>query len=174
MIRPETRVHGQSGKRGRRFGFTIVEMIVVMVIMALMAAVAIPAFKNWVEEDDMTTATQTIEALFRLARDSAVRSGGNVTVWIDSASSGVWLVAAVDSMSAQAANAGEPEVTGKIGPSPGEPLGLPTTVELLLPKTRARFAFAPSGAVFADTLELRTIMGNRFITLNTWTGDVIY
>lgn len=153
-----------------RRGFTIVEMVIVMVILGMMAAVAVPAFKRWVQEDEMTMATQTIESLFRLARDSAVRSGANVTVWIDSASSGVWLISEADSAALPQAGS----VQGRVGVTPGESIGLPASVGMHLSKGRARFAFAPSGAVFADTLELRSVMSSRVITLHPWTGDVVY
>jgi prepilin-type N-terminal cleavage/methylation domain-containing protein len=153
-----------------RRGFTIVEMVIVMAIMGMMAAVAVPAFKRWVEEDEMTVATQTIESLFRLARDSAVRSGSNVTVWIDSASSQVWLLSDTDTSTVAPASV----VPGRVDLAPGESIELPSTVGMYLTKGRARFAFAPSGAVFGDTLELRTGMQSRIIILNPWTGDVIY
>jgi hypothetical protein len=42
-----------------------------------------------------------------------------------------------------------------------------------LTRARARFAFAPTGAAFPDTLWLRTSIVTRGITLDPWTGDAI-
>jgi len=158
------------GRPKNRDAFTIVEMVVVMAILGVMAAVAVPAFRTWIEEDDMTNATQRVEVLFRLARDSAVKTGSTVTVWIDSASSGVWFVSSADSMVQTALMN---TATGAQR-TPGEAIGLPESVQMEIAKTRARFLFAPSGAVFADTLTLRGTQETRVITLHPWTGDVIY
>ena len=56
---------------------------------------------------------------------------------------------------------------------PGEPLELPASVKLELSKARARFRFAASGAVFADSLTLHSAAESKLITLNPWTGDVV-
>jgi prepilin-type N-terminal cleavage/methylation domain-containing protein len=130
-------------------GFSLVEMIVVLGIVSLSAAVAVPAFREWAREDDLTIATRRVEALFRVARDSAIRGGMPVTVVIDSVTSLVW----VD--------------TAKVG------IELPSTVRLELSAARARFTFAPGGAAFADSLVLRTPLARRLVTLDPWTSDVV-
>ena len=158
-------------RSGNRAGFTLVEMTVVLIILAVMGALAVPAFQRLVEEDDLTVAIRRVEALFKIARDSAVNSGAPVTVWVDSATSNVWLIstrpdsAAVDTVPQR--RAGEFRLT------PGEPMPLPEAVHIELTKARARFRFAPSGAVFADSLVLRTMTDSLLITLNPWTGDVV-
>ncbi|MCI0434943.1 MAG: GspH/FimT family pseudopilin [Gemmatimonadetes bacterium] len=176
---------------GRRRGFTIIELITVLGIMSLAVFVAVPAFRTMFTEDDVTRATKRVEALFRLARDSAVRSGTPVTVVIDSVSGLVWLdvpTAVLDSDAAvETARIGAPThrsvTAGSIESSaarmtadhvvPGESLDLPAAIHLELPRARARFEFVPTGATFADTLLLRWSMGERRITLNRWTGDVV-
>ena len=161
-------------KRHNRSGFTIIELIVVMVILAVMTSLAVPAFRSWVDEDDLTVATRRIDTLFRLARDSAVRSGTPMTVWIDSASARVWLVPVILDSAATAppvTRAGRSEVTAL---GAGEDIGFPASIHLQLSRARASFRFAPSGAVFADTLVLATAAASRRITLNPWTGDVVY
>ncbi len=161
-----------SSRSGNQRGFTLVELTVVLIILALMGALAVPAFRNWVDEDDMTVAQRRIDSLFKIARDSAVNSGSAITVWIDSATSNVWLVSAaqdtapVDSLRQRRA--------GEITLTPGEPMPLPSTVRIELRKSRARFRFAASGAVFADSLVLRTPADSILVTLHPWTGDVVH
>jgi prepilin-type N-terminal cleavage/methylation domain-containing protein len=177
-----------SGARARA-GFTLLEIMAVLVIIAFASALAVPAFRKFVNEDDMTKATRRIEALFRVARDSAVRSGTPVTVVIDSVSNKVWFdvatPAVLDSEYAQPgeASSSNRSVTMGRGPRlsvsaadhvvPGEDLGLPESVTLQVTRARARFEFAPSGAAFPDTLFLRWTLGERAITVHRWTGDVL-
>jgi prepilin-type N-terminal cleavage/methylation domain-containing protein len=162
----------RTPRPGNQSGFTLVEVTVVLIILALMGALAVPAFRRWVEDDELTGATRVLEALFRLARDSAIASGTPVVVWIDSASSGVWLTTASEVGSPPPATAALR--AGAIRATPGKPLELPGAARIELSKTRARFRFAPSGAVFADSLVIRTPMAVRLITLHPWTGDVLY
>ena len=155
-------------------GFSLVEMIVVMGILALAAAVAAPAFRDWVREDDLTVAKRRVEALFRLARDSAIRGGTPVTVVIDSVTSLVWLDAPrlgiEDSVDGGKHSSDPPGPAAVAG---GASLELPGTVRLELSAARARFTFAPGGAAFADSLVLRTPLAKRLVTLDPWTGDVV-
>lgn len=177
------------GVRGRS-GFTLMEFVAVLAILAFATAIAVPAFRSWYAEDDLTEATHRIEALFRVARDSAVRSGVPVTVVIDSVSSMVWfdvpeaaalvdeyadrdLLTPSDRSLTQGVTTWRTAGGAADHVVPGESLDLPPTVSLEVARARARFEFAPSGAAFADTLVLRWSMGERLITLNRWTGDVL-
>jgi len=182
-------------KRGRRpgirarAGFTLIELIAVIGILTFASLIAVPAFKAWYEDDDVTQATRRIEALFRVARDSAVRSGATVTVVIDSVSGLVWFdVPTATSIDSVYATPGTPSPSNRSVTASsaawrrnasadhvvqGESLELPATITLEVARARARFEFAPSGAAFADTLKLRWSMGERWITLNRWTGDVL-
>ena len=156
-----------------RSGFTIIELIVVMIILAVMTSLAVPAFRSWVDEDDLTMATRRVETLFRLARDSAVRSGMPMTVWIDSITARAWLVPVTLDSASITPPVSRPG-SSQTALDEGVEIGFPSTVHLQLSRARASFRFGAGGAVFADTLILSTATANRRITLNPWTGDVVY
>jgi type IV fimbrial biogenesis protein FimT len=61
-------------------GFTLVEMMVVIIIMAVMLAWALPAYKNLVTQYRMSDELNQIETDVELARSSAIRTGGTVTI----------------------------------------------------------------------------------------------
>lgn len=187
---PHPRITAPRFNSRARGGFTLIELIAVLIIIAFASALAVPAFRSFVEPDDMTKATRRIEALFRLARDSAVHSGAPVTVVIDSVSSKVWFD--VPSMPDLDAAFADTTVTARGSRSrsfglsalrtstsaadhvvPGESLELPESIRLAVTRARARFEFGPSGAAFPDTLFLRSTLGDRMITVDRWTGDIL-
>jgi prepilin-type N-terminal cleavage/methylation domain-containing protein len=157
-----------------RAAFTLIEVVVVLLVLSAVAVVTVPAFLDAPHADELTLATRRIEALFRLARDSAARGGQPVKVVIDSATSRVWF----DVPGELAPEADAPRrIAASPGSSPaalaGEDLELPRSVHLRLSAARATFRFAPSGAAFADSLRLVAPQGTRLITIHPWTGDVL-
>jgi prepilin-type N-terminal cleavage/methylation domain-containing protein len=144
-------------------GFTLIEVVVTFFILSLLALVAVPAFRLSRQVSGLDEATERLETLFRLARDSAVRTAAPVTVVIDSASSLVWLTTP---SSPEARSGGE-----LIGP--GSSLDLPLGVGLELTSARARFEFRPDGSAFTDSVYVRSSLGTRLITLNPWTGHAL-
>ena len=74
----------------------------------------------------------------------------------------VWVSSSADSASFGVASATD-----------GFLLELPSSVQLRLSKARARFEFAPGGAVFGDTIVLRTSLETLLITIDPWTGHAI-
>ena len=145
-----------------RAAFTLIELTVVLFIIAVAAAVTVPAILDEPVEDDVVVAGKQLQKLFDIARDSAHRSAAPVMVSIDSLSGMVWVSSVADSASFGVASATE-----------GFLLELPASVQLQLTKARARFEFAPTGAVFGDTIMLRSTMETRTITIDPWTGHAI-
>ena len=154
-----------------RAAFTIIEVVVVMLILAVATALTVPALLPPPADDDLTAAARQLDLLFGTARDSAARSGADVTVVMDSATGGVWLMAAAapDSSFAPA--------TSGIGAArarredTGSPLELPRSVRLELSRSRARFRFTATGLAFGDSLVLRSPLGTYLITIDPWSGN---
>jgi prepilin-type N-terminal cleavage/methylation domain-containing protein len=156
----------------RRGGFTLVEIFVVLIILGIMAFVAAPAFRTPHEENDLTYSTHTIENLMKIARDSAVHMASPVTLVIDSATTRAWIVTSFPSGSAD--STGEIHAADLVaGLQLGDPIPLPASVRVQLSKIRVRFTFGAGGSAFADSLVLKSAMGNRLITVDPWTGNVI-
>lgn len=166
-----------------RGGFTLIEVVVVLLIIAVATAVTLPALLPPRQDDDLTDATGRIEGLFRLARDSAARSGMPVVVVIDSATADAWLYPerdADDDVASHTTSSSRPlRAPGALGrrdaarAAAGESLELPPSVRLELTSARARFVFRPAGATFGDTLGLRHGNTMRIITVDPWTGHAL-
>src|SRR5690606_3974661 len=99
------------------------------------------------------------------------RSGADVTVMMDSAMGGVWLIAAARPDSSFApASSGVAAARARAGDT-GTPLDLPRSVRLELSKSRARFRFTATGLAFGDSLVLRSPLGTHLITIDPWSGN---
>lgn len=147
-----------TARRARlRSGFTLIEVVVVLLIVAVATAAVVPALRGPPRDDEMTAAARQLDDLFRLARDSALRGGGRVTVAIDSTSSRVWLFAGSDISLAGA----------------GAQLELPPGVRIELSRARAEFEFMPGGAAFGDSLVLRSGATDALVTIDPWTGHAV-
>jgi prepilin-type N-terminal cleavage/methylation domain-containing protein len=166
----------------RRAGFTLIEIIITLLIMGVMAAVAAPAFLGEPKPREMEDAQGRLEALFRIARDSAVKIATPVTVVVDSASGLVWFDVRtrmsdelpVDPYATASAASSDGSIRlrtegafgggstlglgirGAIGaarlPGQGESLELPPSIRMELFRARSQFTFEPSGAVMGDSI----------------------
>jgi type II secretory pathway pseudopilin PulG len=182
-------ITGASILGSRRAGITLLELVMALTIIALAVAIAVPAYLRLGQQDELTRASQRIETLFRLARDSAISSGLPVTVVIDSVSELVWIDTPKRILLGSQAETEPPtslfdDVRDSVDLSllggegvleelvPGQPIGLPDGVRMELPRARARFTFEPTGAALADTLLLAGPFGVRAVAIDAWTGDV--
>jgi type II secretion system protein H len=145
-----------------RAGFTLIEIVVTLFILAAIAATALPAFLRDRELSDLDQATERIEALLYLARDSALFSASPVALVLDSVSGLVWLTTAESGGGSEALLSGS-----------GSSLDLPLGIRMEMTSARARFLFQPSGAAFPDTLTLHGSTESRSVTVNPWTGHAI-
>lgn len=155
--------HGSRlSTRPKLAGFTLVEIVVTLIILATIAATAIPAFLRDPELSDLDKATQRIEALLYLARDSALSSASPVALVLDSVSGLVWLTTTESGGGTEALLSGS-----------GSDLELPLGIRMEMTSARASFLFQPSGAAFPDTLSLHGSTESRSVTVNPWTGHAI-
>lgn len=154
-----------------RAGFTLVELVVVLLLVAVATAVTVPAFLEEPQRDDLAIATERIDLLLRLGRDSAVRAGQPVTVSIDSITGTAWLVTGREDE--QPSDGSTVRRAGALHVVPGQSLDLPPSVRLQVASARARFRFIPGGVSFGDTIVLHAGTAARTITVNPWTGDAL-
>jgi len=77
--------------KGRRRGYTLLELAVVLTIMALTLAVTAPAIAAWRTPSAREAARAELVTTLRFARARAVTSGGAVTLVIDPSTARVWL-----------------------------------------------------------------------------------
>jgi prepilin-type N-terminal cleavage/methylation domain-containing protein len=178
--------------RGNGGGFTLIELIVVLLIFSVLVAVTAPAlFAPPPAAAVMEEAVGRFDALFRLAREAAVRSARPVTVVVDSVSGRVWFTVPADQPGrvrqgypAPGGNAtpdidSDPLAGGAFGggstlgqrlgapgaglvvPPEAQPLALPEGIKITYFRLRTLFTFAPGGSATGDSLLLYADTGQN-------------
>ncbi|TVP55395.1 MAG: prepilin-type N-terminal cleavage/methylation domain-containing protein [Halomonadaceae bacterium] len=69
-------------------GFTLVELMIVVLLVAVVAAIAVPNFRQLVENNRISAGTNSIVSTLSYARSEALRQGRRVTV--DARVDGAW------------------------------------------------------------------------------------
>jgi type IV fimbrial biogenesis protein FimT len=85
-------------------GMTLVEIAIGLILVALLAALAVPSFRDWIQNAQVRTATESITEGLQLARAEAVRLNGPVAFTLTSTTGGAWTIRTlnVDDLSAVA------------------------------------------------------------------------
>src|SRR5205823_2612303 len=73
-------------RRRKQFGFTLIELILVMVIMATVMALAAPTLRGWSKGSKLRNSADTFIAATRWARSRAAADGAVYVVTIDAQS----------------------------------------------------------------------------------------
>lgn len=138
--------------RGRRIGFSLLELMVVLVLFALTAAAAVPAFlANSLTTPEQRAATELAGVLSQ-ARDAARESGAHTTLVVSPNDGRYWITMR------------DSAVAGV--------LSLPDGVTLIGPRAdRLEWRFSPTGTATALAV---TVRGARAVAVrvNGWSGDI--
>jgi prepilin-type N-terminal cleavage/methylation domain-containing protein len=139
---------------GRRPGFTLWELTMVLLVMAIAATLAAPAFARF-GTDQPTGAADKLIGLLRDARKASINFNSTVTLRMDP-----------KTLRYQLDTSG---ITGSGRLAEGTlDLGLAAT--LVTDEPRLRYVFRPSGVAFADTVIVRGGNVPLVVRVDPWSG----
>jgi type IV fimbrial biogenesis protein FimT len=67
-------------KSQKSFGFTLIELMVVLAIVAILTTLAAPSFKSLIQSNTISSAVNTFLGDMRFARSESIRRGGGVVM----------------------------------------------------------------------------------------------
>ena len=73
----------QIGNKAKKFGFTLLETIIVLAIMTMFFAISIPLFSRLTESTKLRTSARSVVSALRVARRYAISNNGTYDVVFD-------------------------------------------------------------------------------------------
>ncbi len=90
-----------------RYGFTILEVIIVVAIFGVMAAITLPLLKSTTKNADLRSAAQELYGQFQRAKSEAIKQNQPVEIIFDAVIHGKWYRIYVDSNNNNTQDSGE-------------------------------------------------------------------
>jgi len=81
--------------RKKAFGFTIIELMIVMIIVAVGVALAVPTFRSITEKRQLTSAAENVAAFLNFAQSAAVKYDRDVIINMQRSNFNTWCVGAI-------------------------------------------------------------------------------
>jgi type II secretion system protein H len=143
--------------RGKRGGFTLVEVIIVLAIMGIIGAVTAPSLARLGRQDELTASAGEVARVLRSARMAALERAVPVSVIIEPAARKYLVKTETD----------DGQLTLAEGTMP-----LPPGVTLTSERPRVRFAFTRLGSASPDSLTVTGDGGAAVVGVKRWSGEV--
>lgn len=78
--------------RTRQQGVTLIEIAIGLILVAVLAALAVPSFRDWIQNAQVRTATESIQEGLQLARAEAVRMNGPIAFTLTNTAGAGWTI----------------------------------------------------------------------------------